>query len=79
MTFFLAAQLIQDLGGPRAVRDLLRKNKALPLEIEIDTIRKWGQRGSIPSDALIGILLAVEDKHGRPLDLRRYVRRPALS
>ena len=62
-------------GQPRilheALIDVLGDN-APPL----DTVRKWHQRMSIPSDGLVASLAALEAAQGAPVSILPYIKRP---
>lgn len=38
----------------------------------VDTVRKWLQRGSVPSEWIVLLLLVLEFENGSPVSLARY-------
>jgi hypothetical protein len=63
-------KLVRSLGGRREVWSML---KAEGLSISQKAVDKWTERGSIPSYALIKIILAAQKFRGITINLKDFI------
>lgn len=65
-----AKKLVRSLGGRREVWSML---KAEGLSISQKAVDKWTERGSIPSYALIKIILAAQKFRGITINIKDFI------
>lgn len=63
-------KLVRSLGGRREVWSML---KAEGLSISQKAVDKWTERGSIPSYALIKIILAAQKFRGITINIKDFI------
>jgi len=69
MRFSVKEFLTTEVGPSQNVHALF---SSAGLNVEIDTVRKWYERDSIPGDKLALLLLVLEIDRGRPVSIMPY-------